>query len=159
MVNAFHTTGIDYPPDDFLSGDMPDLVDIEGLFRASALRITPEGFLKRSPNVNTIYRAFAYVHFEKTPAGIFDSCAKKLNRADWLFYRATFPDSDINDIFSASAYPNIGNVEYLVYQVTTLRGEGLKIVDKMQTATITRMALGGATGLSDYADIPAGWRT
>ncbi|STV71190.1 Uncharacterised protein [Klebsiella michiganensis] len=66
----------------------------------------------------------------KTPAGIFDSCAKKLNRADWLFYRATFPDSDINDIFSASAYPNIGNVEYLVYQVTTLRGEGLKIVDK-----------------------------
>ncbi|WP_071787145.1 phage tail protein [Klebsiella oxytoca] len=159
MVNAFHTTGIDYPPDDFLSGDMPDLVDIEGLFRASALRIAPEKFLKRSPNVNTIYRAFAYVHFEKTPAGIFDSCAKKLNRADWLFYRATFPESDINDIFSASAYPNIGNVEYLIYQVTTLRGEGLKIVDKMQTATITRMALGGATGLSDYADIPAGWRT
>ncbi|HBC7469937.1 TPA: hypothetical protein KE152_003138 [Klebsiella oxytoca] len=159
MVNAFHSTGVGYPPDDFMTGDMPDLADIEGLFRGSALRVLPAGFLRRAPNINTAYRAFAYVNFEKTPAGLFDACAENLVRVDWLFYQAKFPESDINDIFSANQYPNIGNVEYMAYMVTSLRGEGLKLIDKMQSATNTRSALSGATGLSDYADIPAAWRT
>ncbi|HFK3782959.1 TPA: phage tail protein I [Klebsiella oxytoca] len=159
MVNAFHSTGVSYPPDDFMAGDMPDLTDIEGLFRGSALRVLSAGFLRRAPNISKVYRAFAYVNFEKTPAGLFDACAENLARADWLFYQAKFPESDINDIFSAASYPNIGNIEYLAYMVTSLRGEGLTLVNKMQTATNTRMALGGATGLADYADIPASWKS
>lgn len=159
MVNAFHSTGVSYPPDDFMAGDMPDLTDIEGLFRGSALRVLSAGFLRRAPNISKVYRAFAYVNFEKTPAGLFDACAENLARADWLFYQAKFPESDINDIFSAASYPNIGNIEYLAYMVASLRGEGLKLVNKMQTATNTRAALGGATGLADYADIPASWKS
>lgn len=159
MVNAFHSTGVSYPPDDFMAGDMPDLTDIEGLFRGSALRVLSAGFLRRAPNISKVYRAFAYVNFEKTPTGLFDVCAENLARADWLFYQAKFPESDINDIFSAASYPNIGNIEYLAYMVSSLRGEGLKLVNKMQTATNTRAALGGATGLADYADIPASWKS
>lgn len=159
MINAFHTTGIDYPPADFMSCEMPDLIDIEGIFRGSGLRVVPRYFFKGAPNIAKAYRAFAYVNFKETPFGLFDVCAKRLNRADWLFYRASFPDSDINDIFSAESYPNIGNVEYLAYMVTSLRGEGLKLVNKMQGATNTRQALAGVTGLSDYADLPSEWKT
>lgn len=159
MVNAFHSTGISYPPDDFMSGNMPELTNIEGLFRASALHVVPAGFLRRAPNVNRVYRAFAYVKFEKTPTGLFNFCAENLSRADWLFYQAKFPESDINEIFSANQYPNIGNIEYMAYMVTSLRGEGLKLIDKMQSATNTRSTLLGATGLSDYVDIPAAWRS
>ena len=159
MINSFHSTGIQYPPADFLSESMPDLTDIEGFFRGSALRVVPAGFLKGAPNIAVAYRAFAYVNFEKTPRGLLDACANKLNRADWLFYQAKFPESDINDIFSADAYPNIRNVEYLAYMVGTLRGEGLKLIEKMSAATNTRCALLGASGLSDYADIPTTWKS
>lgn len=158
-VNAFHSTGIEYPPDDFMSNNMPELTDIEGIFRASALRVVPAGFLRGAPNISRVYRAFAYVNFKKTPSGLFDICSQNLNRADWLFYRAVFPDSDINEIFSADSYPRIGNVEYLAYMVTSLRGEGLKFIEKMHNATNTRSALLGATGLSDYSAIPPEWRT
>jgi len=144
-------------PAGFLCGET-GILSIEGAFRQSGLTALPAGFLSGASKLQDIYRAFAYCPLTTVEPGMLLACSEALINISTAFFQCSSLTSDVNDIFSAETYPHVINSASLFYGAAKVTGEATKLIDKLPAVTTHTQMFTGCTQLSDYKDIPAGWR-
>ncbi|AVY98081.1 hypothetical protein DAI21_10615 [Lelliottia sp. WB101] len=144
-------------PDDFLTGDTP-VTNMEGAFRQTNLASLPAGFLSGARRLSNAYRLFGYCPLSVVEKGLMAACSETLTNLNACFMNCDQLTTDINDIFSAESYPRITNAGLLFYSCVLVTGYGTELMNKMPAITVHNQMFTWCTSLSDYSEIPSGWR-
>jgi hypothetical protein len=83
-----------------------------------------------------------------------------LTSVDFCFYNCTALTSNVQQIFIAvSAIANLTHVGYCFYNCSKVTGNGTNLITiAFSNATSHNYCFGGCTSLSDYNNLPSGWK-
>ena len=87
----------------------------------------------------------------------FKACADSLEDMEDMLAFCDQLESDVNAIFSANTYSKLRYVKDGFYGCTKLKGKGTTFIEKCKVASRARL-FAGCTSLSDYEDLPTGWK-
>lgn len=173
---------LNYIADDALTY-LPNLESIDYFLAHTTINELPVGFLANATELITADYAFYYAKIKKLPAGFlarssklrtarnmlnknpivhiendtFKACANSLKDITDMMAFCGQLESDVNAIFSADRYSKLRTVFDAFYGCTKLKGQGVAFIEKCPIASKARL-FSGCKSLSDYDEIPTGWK-
>lgn len=149
-------TNITQLPSSLLTQDT-ELEDASYAFYYSKISQLPKGFLLKASKLQKAIRMLSYTKLTHIDNDTFKACADSLEDiSDILAFNGTLA-SDVNAIFSANTYSKLREVKDGFYGCTNLTGRGTTFIEKCTKASRARL-FAGCTSLSDYNEIPTGWK-
>lgn len=162
---------------------LPNLESIDYFLAHTTINELPVGFLANATELITANYAFYYAKIKKLPAGFlarssklrtarnmlnknpivhiendtFKACANSLEDITDMMAFCGQLESDVNSIFSADRYTKLRTIFDCFYGCAKLTGRGTIFIEKCKVAQRARL-FAGCTSLSDYEDLPTGWK-
>ena len=131
--------------------------DVSYAFYQSKITQLPRGFLLKASKLKKAIRMLSYTKLTHIDNDTFKACSDSLEDiSDILAFTGTLA-SDVNAIFSANKYSKLRIVSDGFYGCTNLTGRGAVFIEKCTSASRARL-FAGCTSLSDYNEIPTGWK-
>lgn len=133
------------------------LEDADYAFYYCKFKYLPAGFLQKATKLksaNSMLRNTSLNHIDNDT---FKACADSLEDISDMLAFSSELRSDVNAVFSASRYSRLRAVKDGFYGCTNLTGRGTEFIEKCTVASRARL-FAGCTSLSDYEDLPIGWK-
>ncbi|MEQ4671815.1 phage tail protein [Providencia manganoxydans] len=131
--------------------------DASYAFYYSNISQLPKGFLQKASKLRKTTNMLNRNPITHIDNDTFKACADSLEDMEDMLAFCNQLESDVNAIFSANTYSKLRVVKDGFYGCTKLKGKGAAFIEKCKVAQRARL-FAGCTSLSDYEDLPTGWK-
>lgn len=149
-------TNITQLPSSLLTQDTV-IEDASYAFYYSKISELPRGFLQKASKLRKTTNMLNRNPITHIDNDTFKACANSLEDMEDMLAFCGQLESDVNAIFSANTYSKLRDVKDGFYGCTKLKGKGTTFIEKCKVASRARL-FAGCKSLSDYEDLPTGWR-